>query len=603
MESIGKYQIVEKIGVGGFGVVFKAIDPFIKRNVAIKTCTAEDAETRERFVREAEIGGNLQHRNIVTIFEFGYHEQVPYLVQEYLSGEDLDRKIKRKDFLTIPEKILYLVQIARGLAYAHGRGIVHRDVKPANIRILEDDTAKIMDFGIAKLAQQQSTLTQVGMTLGTAAYLAPEQIRGEPIDQRTDIFSFGVLAYELLTYDRPFQDAQISTVFYKILNTQPPPVRSREATCPPELERIIERCLAKRREDRYPTTAEMLRELESLMRAKKSRESAESVAPAPAASSTESTSARTQVVPAIPTAQQATRKMPLAEMELDTPHGTPAPQSHSLATMHFGRGRRHGWLGFAAGLAVALAIGLGGLWLAREQGWLGNAARSASSPPATTAPATTAPNRPAATQPSSPPPVVATPVKPALPAGPSTPPSVDKPAAPAPAPVPEKPKPAVLRLAAAWNPEMTVRVGGELVKLDHDRRIELPAGTYTLQYSLETPNFSDGRDVRVTLSPGEERRVDAPIRAPGVLTVQSHLNTRPGYVRLDGNFLGSTPLRARFLPPGPHQLELFASPDTSQPAAIRRTVDVASDIETVFTFDIDGQVENRETRRPLIGGN
>ena len=232
MQTLDKYQVLEKIGVGGFGVVYKAYDPFIKRHVAIKTCTSEETETRERFMREAEIAGNLHHRNIVTVYDFGFQEGVPYLVQEYLTGEDLDRKIKRRDFLSLPEKLLYLVQIARGLQYAHSRGVVHRDIKPANIRILEDDTAKIMDFGIAKLAQQQETLTQEGITLGTAAYLAPEQIRGGAFDARTDLFSFGVLAFELLAFERPFQGAEISAVFYKILNEAAPPLAREGARLP-----------------------------------------------------------------------------------------------------------------------------------------------------------------------------------------------------------------------------------------------------------------------------------------------------------------------------------------------------------------------------------
>ncbi len=232
METLDKYQVLEKIGVGGFGVVYKAYDPFIKRHVAIKTCTSEDTETRERFMREAEIAGNLHHRNIVTVYDFGFKDGVPYLVQEYLSGEDLDRKIKRRDFLSLPEKLLYLVQIARGLQYAHSRGVVHRDIKPANIRILEDDTAKIMDFGIAKLAQHQEALTQAGITLGTAAYLAPEQIRGGAFDARTDLFSFGVLAYELFALERPFQGAEISAVFYKILNEEPPQLSEKSPDCP-----------------------------------------------------------------------------------------------------------------------------------------------------------------------------------------------------------------------------------------------------------------------------------------------------------------------------------------------------------------------------------
>ena len=138
MASIGKYEVREKIGAGGFGVVYRGYDPFIRREVAIKTCSSEEEDVRRRFANEARIAGNLQHRNITTVYDFGIQEETPYLVQEYLSGEDLDRKIRRKEFLSFPEKLLYLVQIARGLAFAHDNGVIHRDIKPGNIRILED---------------------------------------------------------------------------------------------------------------------------------------------------------------------------------------------------------------------------------------------------------------------------------------------------------------------------------------------------------------------------------------------------------------------------------------------------------------------------------
>jgi serine/threonine-protein kinase len=265
MQTLGKYEIVEKIGVGGFGVVYRGFDPFIKRPVAIKTCSAEDTETRERFRREAEIAGNLQHRNIVTVFEFGFENDTPYLVEELLSGEDLDRKIKRHEFVPLPEKILWLVQIARGLAFAHERGIVHRDIKPGNVRILDDGTAKILDFGIAKLAHQASNLTQAGMTLGTAAYLAPEQIRGQPVDSRTDVFSFGVLAFELLALERPFRAAEISAIFYKILHERPPSLAANVPDVPVDLDRIVARCLAKDPAQRWAPSSQLVHALEGLM--------------------------------------------------------------------------------------------------------------------------------------------------------------------------------------------------------------------------------------------------------------------------------------------------------------------------------------------------
>jgi len=226
MRTIGKYEVIEKIGDGGFGVVFKGFDPHIKRFVAIKSCTSEEQEVRNRFFHEAQIAGNLQHRHIVTVYDFGLQDEVPYLVQEYLSGEDLDRKIKRKDTIPLADKLLFMMQVARGLEYAHSKGVTHRDIKPANIRILEDGTAKIMDFGIAKIADQDTGLTQTGMTLGTAAYLAPEQIRGEPVGPATDIFSWGVSAWELLSYQRPFTGQHISTVLYQILHEPAPSLKT-----------------------------------------------------------------------------------------------------------------------------------------------------------------------------------------------------------------------------------------------------------------------------------------------------------------------------------------------------------------------------------------
>ena len=249
LAKVGKYEIIEKIGVGGFGTVYKGRDPYIKRTVAIKTCQSDEDELRKRFFREAEFAGNLHHRNITTIYDFGLTDDgLPYIVQEFLTGEDLDRKIKRKDDLPLAWRVRVLADICEGLHYAHTGGIVHRDVKPSNIRILEDGTVKIMDFGIAKSMVTESTLTQTGITLGTASYLAPEQIRGEPVDARTDIFSLGVLAYELLTYTRPFAGDHISTVLYKIMNESPPSPAEVDPALPPEL-------VARRREGPARRTA------------------------------------------------------------------------------------------------------------------------------------------------------------------------------------------------------------------------------------------------------------------------------------------------------------------------------------------------------------
>jgi eukaryotic-like serine/threonine-protein kinase len=266
LEKIGKYEVSEQIGVGGFGAVYRGRDPFIKRTVAIKTCQVNDDEIKHRFFREAELAGNLHHRNITTIYDFGVENGIPYIVQEFLTGEDLDKKIKRADPILVARKVEILMGIADGLAYAHNASIVHRDVKPANVRILDDGTVKVMDFGIAKSLQTESNLTQTGITLGTSAYLAPEQIRGEPIDRRTDIFSMAVLSYELLTYRKPFRGEHLSTVLYKILNDTAEPIESLAQDAPPALVAAVNRAMSKSPLERYQTMEDYRQDLLAVFR-------------------------------------------------------------------------------------------------------------------------------------------------------------------------------------------------------------------------------------------------------------------------------------------------------------------------------------------------
>jgi len=266
IEKLGKYEIVEKIGVGGFGTVYRGRDPFIKRTVAVKTCQSEDEEIKKRFFREAELSGNLHHRNITTIYDFGVQDGIPYIVQEYLTGEDLDKMIKRGDVIPLARRLEILMDICEGLGYAHAAGIIHRDIKPSNIRILQDGAVKIMDFGIAKSFQSESNLTQTGITLGTAAYLAPEQIRCEAVDPRTDIFSLGVLAYELLTGQKPFRGEHISTVLFKILNERPDPVSRQNPEIPASVDRAVEKSIEKAPPNRYESVAEFKRDLAAIVK-------------------------------------------------------------------------------------------------------------------------------------------------------------------------------------------------------------------------------------------------------------------------------------------------------------------------------------------------
>jgi serine/threonine-protein kinase len=260
-QRIGKYEIISQIASGGFGVIYKGWDPFIKRPVAIKMCATPDAEVRKRFQQEAQFVGNLVHRNITLVFDYGVEGDVPYIVQEFLTGFDLDQLLRGGALTDTRTVVAILLQVCDGLEFAHHRGIIHRDIKPSNIRVLEDGTVESLDFGIAKSLEGGSKLTQTGIALGTAGYLAPEQIQGQTVDPRTDIFSLGVVAYELVTGTRPFQGNTLSNVLYRILHDEPEPPVTLAPSCPEELDAVIRKSMAKDPDERYQTAHELLEDL------------------------------------------------------------------------------------------------------------------------------------------------------------------------------------------------------------------------------------------------------------------------------------------------------------------------------------------------------
>lgn len=278
---LGKYEVLERIGEGGFGAVYKGLDTVLQRHVAIKVCTSRRGLLRERFLREAEIAAGLQHPNITTLHDLGFDGETPFLVQEFLTGEDLEAKIERREELSLARRVEILLEVARGLEYAHGQGVLHRDVKPGNVRILESGEAKLMDFGIARLLGQVSGLTQEGEALGTVGYLAPEQLRNEGLDERADLFAYGVLAYELLTYQKPFVGESFSQVSYQVLYEGPKPLSAHVPECPPQLEGIISRCLDKDRGRRYQTMTEVIADLADLDLGAGSRSPSGDFAPQP----------------------------------------------------------------------------------------------------------------------------------------------------------------------------------------------------------------------------------------------------------------------------------------------------------------------------------
>ncbi len=262
MDRIGKFEIVELLGRGAMGMVYKGHDPSLARHVAIKVMTAHlemDPELRARFFREAQAAGSLQHPNIITVFELGDAGGQPFIAMEFIPGRDLDSIIDAREPLTIVEKVDLIEQVCRGLAYAHDREIIHRDVKPANIRVTEMGQVKLMDFGVAHLVS--SELTQTGSVVGTPYYMAPEVISGKPIDSRADIFSLGATFYELLSYSRPFQGDSLQTVFTKILHSDPAPLREMGLDVPHLLQKVLDRSLAKNPDDRYADTGEFLNDL------------------------------------------------------------------------------------------------------------------------------------------------------------------------------------------------------------------------------------------------------------------------------------------------------------------------------------------------------
>jgi eukaryotic-like serine/threonine-protein kinase len=258
VQKIGKFEILAALGRGAMGTVYRARDPVLDRPVALKTVAPEllsNVDALARFQREARAAARLQHPNIVTIYELGNVEGALFIAMELLEGMDLAEAMTPPGRLALPQKLRIVVDICRGLDFAHKRGVFHRDVKPANIRLLQDGSVKLVDFGIARL--ENSTMTQTGMMLGTPSYMAPEVLRGHRVDHRADMWAVGVVLYELLTGERPFDAPTIAALIYNIVHTEPPPVDAAALGVPDGITAILERALAKDPGGRYRDLAEM----------------------------------------------------------------------------------------------------------------------------------------------------------------------------------------------------------------------------------------------------------------------------------------------------------------------------------------------------------
>ena len=261
--SLGPYTITAELGHGGMGVVYKAHDPRLDRQVAIKVLPPEltrDETAKRRFLQEAQAASALDHPNICTIYEINETDDGQlYLVMAYYEGETLKERIERGP-LALDEAVYIATQVGQGLAEAHGAGIVHRDIKPANLLIAKGGVVKILDFGLAKLAGAEG-VTQTGTTVGTVAYMSPEQARGQEVDHRTDIWSLGVVLYEILTGQQPFRGENLLAISNAILGSEPVSLTRLRAGTSPALARVVTRSLANSRDGRYQSVADLLGEL------------------------------------------------------------------------------------------------------------------------------------------------------------------------------------------------------------------------------------------------------------------------------------------------------------------------------------------------------
>jgi len=261
----GRYQLIEELGRGGMGVVYKAQDTKLKRTVALKFLPPElthISEVKERFMREAQAAAALDHSNICTVYEFDEAEEKAFISMAYIGGQSLKKKIESDPF-EVYEALRIATQVAEGLQEAHKKGVVHRDIKSANIMVTEKGQAKIMDFGLARVTGT-TLVTKEGMTMGTIAYMSPEQARGEEVDHRTDIWSLGVVLYEMFSGQLPFKGEHDQAVVYSILNEQPKSIIDLRSETPMSMEQVVGKALEKNPDERYQHIEELLDDLRSI---------------------------------------------------------------------------------------------------------------------------------------------------------------------------------------------------------------------------------------------------------------------------------------------------------------------------------------------------
>lgn len=268
LKQLGRYRIAGEIGRGAMGVVYKAHDPVLDRTVALKTIVLdEDTEEREeyeaRFFQEAKAAARLNHPALITIYDFGEEDDLAWMAMELLEGTELSERMA-KEPPAVREAVTIADQVAEGLAFAHDNGVVHRDIKPSNIMLLPRGRVKIMDFGVARL-KISDLKTQTGTRLGTPKYMSPEQVGGREVDRRSDIFSLGIVLYEMLTGAQLFRGADVTQVMHNVASFDPPPPSRINKEVPPLLDLVVKRALEKKPSARYPNAWEMVSDLRNCL--------------------------------------------------------------------------------------------------------------------------------------------------------------------------------------------------------------------------------------------------------------------------------------------------------------------------------------------------
>ncbi|MBI2069408.1 MAG: CHASE2 domain-containing protein [Elusimicrobia bacterium] len=336
--TLGRYEIEKELGKGAMGIVYLGRDPKINRQVAIKTMRFEEdmdeasmKAVKERFFREAQSAGNLSHPNIIKIFDAGEEQDVSYIAMELLEGDDLKKNANKANLLPLPKAVEYAMQVADALGYAHKQGVIHRDIKPANIMLLKDGSIRVTDFGIARIMASSQTAT--GTVLGTPSYMSPEQIAGKKVDGRSDLFSLGIVLFEMLTGEKPWKGGDsIGTLLFQIANDPPPDPKSIRQDLPEGLTTIIDKALKKNPDERYQTGTDMAADLRAFLEGKVNtpKPAAPAAAPAPPTATVAESKAQAAVAPPPAAAFKVT---PAPMSPAPAPAQTPAPAPKPPATV------------------------------------------------------------------------------------------------------------------------------------------------------------------------------------------------------------------------------------------------------------------------------